>query len=211
MILRIATAIALTCAITFTAQAQYRPPERAEKFRGRPVQPPPVQPAQPQSDATPAQPPFAYSPWTKFCGRDNNNPHPQKVCLTVKEARLQTGQFIAGAALIEQAGEEKKLLRITLPLGMQLMPGARMFIDGDVPRPAPYVTCLPAGCMADFDVNKDFIARLKQGQNLQLQGINAPGQLASYLLPLGDFAKAFDGPATDPRKFEEDQKRLQPR
>jgi len=69
------------------------------------------------------------------------------------------------------------------------------------------VICLPAGCMADFDVNKDFLARLKQGQNLQLQGINAPGQLASYLLPLGDFAKAIDGPPTDPVQFEKDQKR----
>ena len=41
----------------------------------------------------------------------------------MKEARLQTGQFVAGAALIEKGGQ--KLLRVTMPLGMQLMPGAR--------------------------------------------------------------------------------------
>ncbi len=35
----------------------------------------------------------------------------------------ETGQFLAGAALIEQQGEEKKLFRITLPLGMQIPAG----------------------------------------------------------------------------------------
>src|SRR5947209_12907245 len=49
----------------------------------------------------------SYSPWTKFCGKDNAQA--KEVCLTVKEARLETGQFLAGAALIEQQGEEKKL------------------------------------------------------------------------------------------------------
>ena len=42
-----------------------------------------------------------------------------------------------------------------------------------------------------------------------LQGINLPGQAASYLLPLAEFAKANEGPPTDPKKFEEEQKKLQ--
>ena len=32
---------------------------------------------------------------------------------------------------------------------------------------------------------------------------------ASYMLPLTDFAKANEGPATDPKQFEADQKKLQ--
>src|SRR5262245_28325539 len=47
-----------------------------------------------------------YSPWTKFCSKDQNQGAAKKVCLTVKEARLETGQFLAGAALIEQEGDE---------------------------------------------------------------------------------------------------------
>lgn len=148
-----------------------------------------------------------HSPWVKFCGRERNDRQAKEMCLTVKEARLETGEFMAGAALIEPAGTEQKMLRVTLPLGMQLMPGVRMFIDSDEPRTGPYVICLPNGCMADFDVTAEFIAKLKQGQNLQLQGINAPGQVASYLLPLGDFAKAFEGPPTDPAQYEQDLKR----
>ena len=136
-------------------------------------------------------------------------PEAKEVCLTVKEARLETGQFLAGAALIEQAGEEKKLFRITLPLGMQLPQGTRMILDKEEPLTGRYVVCLPNGCMADFDVTKDFVGKLKKGQQIVLQGINLPGQAASYLLPLTDFAKANEGPATDPKKFEEDQKKLQ--
>src|SRR5205807_10509018 len=173
------------------------------------AQPVPQAPGDQQA-ATPAdQPPVVYSPWTKFCGKDDNNPTAKEVCLTVKEARLETGQFLAGAALIEQAGEEKKLFRITLPLGMQIPQGTRLLLDKEEPQTGRYVVCLPNGCMADFDVSKEFVAKLKKGQQIVLQGINLPGQAASYMLPLTDFAKANDGPATDPKQFEADQKKLQ--
>ncbi len=172
----------------------------------------PAAPAAPQEAAAPPaadQPPVIYSPWTKFCGKDNNNPAAKEVCLTVKEARLETGQFLAGAALIEQTGEEKKLFRITLPLGMQLPQGTRMILDKEQPQAGRYIVCLPNGCMADFDVNAEFVGKLKKGQQILLQGINLPGQAASYVLPLSDFAKANEGPATDPKVFEEQQKKLQ--
>jgi invasion protein IalB len=180
------------------------------------AQPPAKQPQAPAAQGAPAdqqqaqadQPPVVYSPWTKFCGKDNN-PQAKEVCLTVKEARLETGQFLAGAALIEQTGEEKKLFRITLPLGMQIPQGTRLLLDKEEPQLGRYVVCLPNGCMADFEVSKDFVAKLKKGQQIVLQGINLPGQAASYLLPLTDFAKANEGPATDPKQFEADQKKLQ--
>jgi invasion protein IalB len=173
------------------------------------AQPAPAQ--QPQAATPPAeqQLPIVYSPWTKFCGKDQNQAAAKEVCLTVKEARLETGQFVAGAALIEQDGEAKKILRITLPLGMQLVHGTRMILDKEQPMQGRYVVCLPNGCMADFEVNQDFVGRLKKGQQIVLQGINLPGQAASYPLPLADFAKANEGPATDPKMFEEQQRKLQ--
>jgi invasion protein IalB len=154
-------------------------------------------------------PPVIYSPWTKFCGKDQNQAAAKEVCLTVKEARLETGQFLAGAALIEQAGEDKKIFRITLPLGMQLQHGTRIVVDQSEPVPGQYIVCLPNGCMADAPVNADFVSKLKKGQNLVLQGINLPGQAASYPIPLADFAKANEGPATDPKQFEAQQEKLQ--
>ena len=195
-----AAALAVGTSLALAQTPAPQPPAPAPKTAPRPVQPaqkqttpPAKQPQQPaqQQQGAPAdqqaaqgeQPPVVYSPWTKFCGKDQN-PQAKEVCLTVKEARLETGQFLAGAALIEQAGEDKKLFRITLPLGMQLPQGTRMILDKEEPLTGRYVVCLPNGCMADFDVTKDFVGKLKKGQQIVLQGINLPGQAASYLLPL---------------------------
>jgi invasion protein IalB len=188
---------------------QPTPPAQTQTAPAQQPQTPP--PDQQAATPPPEQPqmPIVYSPWTKFCGKDNNNPASKEVCLTVKEARLETGQFVAGAALIEQEGEQRKILRVTLPLGMQLNPGTRMILDKEQPLSGRYVVCLPNGCMADFEVNADFVTKLKKGQTLLLQGINLPGQAASYPLPMVEFAKANEGPPTDPKVFEEQQKKLQ--
>jgi hypothetical protein len=50
---------------------------------------------------------------------------------------------------------------------------------------------------------------MKKGQGLIVQAINSTGQPISLVLPLADFAKAYDGPPTDPKVFEEQQKKLQ--
>jgi hypothetical protein len=42
-----------------------------------------------------------------------------------------------------------------------------------------------------------------------VQAINANGAPLTLPLPLGEFAKAYDGPPTDPKVFEETQKKLQ--
>jgi hypothetical protein len=49
---------------------------------------------------------------------------------------------------------------------------------------------------------------LKKGQNLVVQAINTNGAI-TLPLPLAEFAKAYDGPPTDPKQFEETQKKLQ--
>lgn len=202
------------------AAAQQQPAKTAQSApkaqpKAQPKQPAQQQPAQQQQQQQAAAPqsqqqmPVIYSPWTKFCGKDQQQANAKEVCLTVKEARLETGQFIAGAALIEQEGEPKKILRITLPLGMQLPQGTRMIVDQDQPIMGRYVVCMPNGCMADFEVDGPFVGKMKKGQTLTLQGINLPGQAASYPLPLAEFAKANEGPPTDPKVFEEQQRKLQ--
>ena len=51
---------------------------------------------------------------------------------------------------------------------------------------------------------------MKKGQNLVVQAINSNGAPLTLPLPLaGEFAKAYDGPPTDPKVFEENQKKLQ--
>ena len=124
------------------------------------------------------------------------------MCFTGKDGRVETGQPVVAAVLIEPEGEPRKILRITLPLGMSLQQGTRAIIDQGQPMTAPYVICFNNGCMADYEVTQALIDTMKKGQGLVIQGINGGGQPISLVLPLNDFAKAYDGPPTDPKELE---------
>jgi invasion protein IalB len=206
-------------AIGVTAFAQDTPAkpkaqtQTQTKKPAAPVTPSP-QPAQPpanEQSAAPAQPQYQliYSPWTKICNKDQQQAAAKEVCLIMKEARLEVGPFAGSAILVEPEGEPKKILRVILPLGMQIQQGTRVFIDQATPTQRPYVICVPNGCMSDYEADADMVGKLKKGQGLTIQAINAVGQLFTVQLPLGDFAKAYDGPPTDPKEVEERQKKLQ--
>ena len=117
-----------------------------------------------------------YSPWTKFCLKNQNDPNAKQVCFTGKDARIESGMPVVAAVLIEPEGEPKKILRVTLPLGMQLIHGTRVIIDQNQPMTAPYVICFTNGCMADYEATADMIGKMKKGQGLVVQAINSTGQ-----------------------------------
>jgi invasion protein IalB len=210
-------AIATTAAVTIAfAVAAASPTLAQQPVAKKPAaaapKKPGAAPAQPQEQA-PAQPgrdqvQLIYSPWTKFCLK-SKDPNPKQVCFTGKDARIESGMPVVAAVLIEPEGEPKKILRVTLPLGMQLIHGTRVIVDQNQPMTAPYVICFTNGCMADYEANPEMIGKMKKGQGLVVQAINSTGQPISLVLPLGDFAKAYDGPPTDPKVFEEQQKKLQ--
>jgi invasion protein IalB len=156
----------------------------------------------------PEMPQLIYSPWAKFCGKGKDDAAKQ-VCFTGKDARTEAGQPVIAAALIEPDGEPKKLFRITLPSPLQLQYGTRVIVDQQPPMTGPFFTCFANGCMADYEATPDLIGKLKHGQLLTIQAINLAGAAISFLLPLVDFAKANEGPPTDPKVFEEQQKKLQ--
>ena len=196
------------------AEAQQQAPAAPAAPAADPGQAPGGQPGQ-QGQAQNGQQPvqLIFSPWTKFClkGQPGQPPDPnaKEVCFTGKDARVESGQPVAAAVLIEPQGADKKLLRVTLPLGMQLAHGTRLIVDQNQPMTAPYVICFSNGCMADYDASADMIGKMKKGQGLVIQAINATGQPISLVMPLNDFAKAYEGPPTDPKVFEEQQKKLQ--
>ena len=92
---------------------------------------------------------------------------------------------------------------------MQLVHGTRVIVDSNPPAQSPYVICFQNGCMSDYEVTPELLANMKKGQNLVVQAINSNGAPLTLPLPLADFAKAYDGPPTDPKVFEETQKKLQ--
>jgi invasion protein IalB len=169
---------------------------------------PPAAPAAPVPSPADQQVQLIYAPWTKFClkGQDAGA---KQVCFTGKDGRIESGQPVIAAVVIEPEGEPKKVLRVTLPLGMLLGHGTRIIVDNNPPTQSPFVICFQNGCMSDYDVTPELLASMKKGQNLVVQAIASNNQPVTLPLPLGDFAKAFDGPPTDPKEFEKNQQKLQ--
>jgi invasion protein IalB len=149
----------------------------------------------------------------KLCNKDPD-PNSKRVCVTVKDGRVESGLLVVSVAIIEMDGDQRKLMRMSLPYGVALTHGTRMIVDQGTPATAPFVTCLPpvvppGGCIADYEATVDTINRMKKGQLLTVQAIHMNGQPMSPQLDLKDFAKAYDGPPTDPKVFEAQQKKLQ--
>jgi len=200
-------AAALLAPVAANAQAP-----APQKGKAAPKQAPAAQqqqaPAAAQGQPADQQVQLIYAPWTKFCLK-GQEADAKQVCFTGKDGRIESGQPVIAAVIIEPEGEPKKILRVTLPLGMQLIHGTRVIVDNHPPMQAPYVICFANGCMSDYEATPDMIANMKKGQNLIVQAINSNGAPLTLPLPLAEFAKAFDGPATDPKVFEETQKKLQ--
>ncbi|MEA2946941.1 MAG: hypothetical protein QOI40_2271 [Alphaproteobacteria bacterium] len=159
---------------------------------------PPAPAQQPQPGG---EPKITYSAWIKVCqkGPDANA---KRVCFTGRDGRIESGMPVIAAVLIEADGDARKLLRVTLPLGVSLRPGTRVVIDGGQPMTAPYVICVPNGCVADYEASGELIAKMKTGQAINVQAMSEAAQPISISLPLADFAKAYDGPPTDPKTLE---------
>jgi invasion protein IalB len=213
-----AAAFAVTTSMSAVqAQPSTQPAPKAKAPAKNTPKAAPAQKGAPTAQA-PAQPPAAtqpaeqvqliYAPWTKFClkGQDANA---KQVCFTGKDGRIESGQPVIAAAIIEPEGEAKKILRVTVPLGMLLAHGTRVYVDTNPPAQSPYVICFQNGCMSDYEATPELLANMKTGQNLVVQAINSNGAPLTLPLPLADFAKAYDGPPTDPKVFEETQKKLQ--
>ncbi len=154
-----------------------------------------------------------FSRWAKFCGK-GSGPDAKEVCFTGKDARTEYGQPVVAAALIEPAGETRKLFRVTLPSPLQVQYGTRMMIDKEPTISSAFFTCFANGCMADYEATPELVGKLKMSQMLTIVAINLAGKAVSFPLPLADsggnsFAAANEGPPTDPKVFEEPQKEQQ--
>jgi invasion protein IalB len=196
-------AVAMSALVTIAAvplsYAQQPTPKTPQPKTQQKDQPKPEQKPSPgaaQQQGGEAQ--ITYSAWTKVCQR-GPEANAKRICFTGRDGRIESGMPVVAAVLIEPDGEPRKLLRVTLPLGMSLLSGTRAIIDNGQPMTAPYVVCIPSGCVADYEASGELIAKMKAGQTIHVQGINGSGEPISLQLPLADFAKAYDGPPTDPK------------
>ncbi len=60
-------------------------------------------------------------------------------------------------------GEDKKLMRVVVPLGVLLPTGLGLKIDGQDVGNAPFLKCSRRGCVAEVVLQDDIIGKMKKG------------------------------------------------
>jgi invasion protein IalB len=184
-----------------SAHAQ-KPPAPKPAAPAQPAQPAPAAPAA----AAPALPELIYSPWIKQCGKAQDAA--KTTCLTTRSSFADSGFPMVSLVLIEPEGE-KKVFRVTVPEPVAMPPGLRLVVDQGQPAQGVYVTCFRGSCFSDMEATPDLLTKMKSGQNLFVQVVTLNNQVAAFPIPLGDFKKVNDGPATDPKVVEAEAKKLQ--
>ena len=149
-----------------------------------------------------AKPDLVHFLWTKICIAGS--------CFTGEDLHSDCA-LVAAALLIEERGEAKKILRVTLPPQVNLERGVRIVIGQGQPITAHYIGCNPGGCRAQYEGGPELADQLRRGSALVLEvdRANSPIRVS---LPLVDFAKAYDGPGIESSIFEENsnpQRKLQ--
>jgi len=143
-----------------------------------------------------------YSPWRKLCFKAARSSDTKIVCRTTINGAWDTGQVAIRFDLIEREGDAAARLQILVPTGLYLQPGIKLTVDAGTPVQVPYVICLSNACVAGNVAAPSFVRELESGQRLVLEVVNPNILTAAASLPLGEFAKVHQGPAT--QVFEQD-------
>lgn len=146
--------------------------------------------------------------WTKVCGKDQGNN--KEICYTTRDFGTGPDQPPAIAvAIYDVKGDDTRIVRLLMPVGLLLRPGFRFSIDKGPQIDGAFEICMPNGCFAEAKVKGPTIDSLKKGTVMNVAVKNSVNNEVSFGIPMAGFGKAFDGPAIDPKVLESQQQELQ--
>jgi invasion protein IalB len=190
------------------AQSQQTPAQPAQN------QPAPAQPAQNQPAPQQPQGPVkldlvpTQNEWTKVCGRDQSAN--KDICYTTRDFSAQAGQPpVLALAIYDIKGDDTRILRLLMPVGLMLRPGFRFAVDKGPAQQGAFEICFPNGCFAEAKINGALVDQIKKAATLSVAVKRQDTNEVTFMIPLAGFGKAFDGPPIDPKVLEEQQKKLQ--
>jgi invasion protein IalB len=202
--LGLAAALALAAASIspIAAQAQTPPPGGQA-----PIAPEPTPDGEPMT--VPLVPDPAQTEWTKVCGTDPATE--AEICYTTRDFVTEDGEPVMAVAVYDIAseGENNRIVRMLMPLGLMLQPGIRFAADQNRPTNGSYAICFPNGCFAEAPVGDEVIDQFKQGETLNVSVQNQINQIVTFNVPLDGFTAGFEGAPIDPQELEQQQRQLQ--
>ncbi len=185
----------------------------------------PAAPAAPAADAPTVQPnaPAAPPPgaannrlplvatqqnWTKVCGKDPSAN--KQVCYTTRDFSAEAGKPpVLALAVYDIQGDDQRIVRMLMPIGLMLRPGFRFTVEGQPPIDGTYEICFPNGCFAEAKVKGSMLDAMKKAKSVDVNVRNRDSAEVIFQVPLDGFGPAFDGPAIDPKVLQDQQQKLQ--
>ena len=89
-------------------------------------------------------------------------------------------------------GKKDAVMIITLPLGVILPPGVQLTIGEGKAARVPITTCLPQGCQAGAQLDKEFTERLQKGTKLIVTFIGPDGKQINAPISLSGFTSGLE-------------------
>ncbi len=146
--------------------------------------------------------------WTKVCGKDQGNQ--KEICYTTRDFGTAADQPPAIAvAIYDIKGDDTKVVRLLMPVGLLLKPGFRFSIDKGPQTDGAFEICMPNGCFAEAKVKTAVIDTFKKGTTMNVAVKNSVNNEVNFTIPMAGFGKAFDGAPIDPKVLEAQQQELQ--
>jgi len=148
------------------------------------------------------------APWTKVCSKEPNGA--KELCRTTRDFGQAADQPPTLLVAVDQmTGDDKRIIRFLLPVGLLLRPGFRLILDKVDPIDGKFSICFPTGCFAEAELNTAALNALKKSSLASVIVRNQGNNEVTFNVPMKDFAAAFDGPAVDPKVLEEQNQALQ--
>jgi invasion protein IalB len=136
---------------------------------------------------------LTYESWFKVC-IDNS------YCTVGAGAR---GTCYPSGGALSIGMPDGKSANLYANLGTRALEGGiSVQIDQGDPIMIPHPECFANGCGGKVEIDSAFIERLKRSQTITIEATTTAHQKISLSLSLAGFAKAYDGPGTEPKVYE---------
>lgn len=146
--------------------------------------------------------------WTKVCSKPQTGQ--KELCFTTRDFTTAPDQPPPVAlAVYEVKGDEGRIVRVLLPIGLLLKPGVRFSVDKGATSEGAFEFCMPNGCFAETKVNGKVLDQMKKGTTFNVVAKGLANNEVTFALPLANFGKAYDGPAVPPEVIQKQQQEQQ--
>ena len=148
-----------------------------------------AQTAPSQAEAPPPNNPAAG--WIARCTSASRDA-PLECAMEQTAVLSKTGQLIVLINIRVPSDTRAPVAVIQLPLGLDLLAGAKLQVDDGKVNDLQIQTCEARGCYSNAAIAPDLLAAMKAGKQLKVSFQNLAKEAITIPMPLADFAAAYD-------------------